>query len=188
VSLTFLAWKNSKNRKLTAAIDTEYGTPVTAYFARSHEIYLCKARDNLAGREAAQKLSTGKYDLTNIPYLKKLFPQQIKDANETPVAGTNNWVVRDETISRAQQALSPEQLARISLPAPTLKILTHWADSAGYNTLIWTAYPNNMETLEEAQERIKQDPVLKENTLEYLNNLPEATRQSLKDQILGIDE
>lgn len=188
VSLTFLAWKNSENRKLTAAVDTEFGAPVTAYFARSHEIYLCKARENLAGREAAQKLSTGTYDLTNIPYLKKLFPGQAKDTNEARLAGTNNWVVRDETISRAQQALSSEQIRRLSLPVSTFKKLTSWADSAGYNTLIWTAYPNNIETLSEAQERMKHDPVLKKNTLEYINNLPEATGQTLKDQILGIDE
>lgn len=81
VSLTFLAWKNSDSRKLTAAIDSEYGTPVSAYFAQSCEIYLCKARNNLAARESARKLTYEKYDLTNIPYLKKLFIGQTNNTS-----------------------------------------------------------------------------------------------------------
>lgn len=160
--------------RLTATIDI-HGEPKRIWAATSFYRYLPNARNNLAGREGSSYLGQIKgYDLSAISYMKRLAHGQTKDSNEELIPDTaNKWAIRIQE--------NPQQ----RIPLATAKQLAKWADSEGYSAVIWVSLALNVNSQQEAIDKLLHDPTFLANTQEYVKNLPEGAQTTFENAILA---
>lgn len=155
-----LSWL-SRGKWLTAAIDTT-GEPKRIWAASSSYTYLPNACNNLAGREGASYRGPRKgYDLTNIFYMKRL---------------VHTWVMR-----------APESV-RQKIPLLIVQQIAAWADSREYSAVIWASFPPNINSQQEAIDKLLANPELLANTQGYVMNLPEGPQSTLENAIIAGQE
>jgi N-formylglutamate amidohydrolase len=160
--------------RLTATIDVQQGEPKRVWAATSLYHYLPNARNNLAGREgAAYHGQAQAYDLSSISYMKRLASGRTRDENEELIPDMNRWVIRKQ------------ENPRLRLPNDLAKQVATWADAKGYSAVIWVALPPNVNSQQEAIDKLLQNPTFLANTQEYINNLPEGPQTTFENAILA---
>ncbi len=168
--------RESSSGRLTAVLDPK-GEPKRVWLAESPFTFLPNARCNLAAREGCMKKFSDNgqisgYDLTAISYMKRLLPGKQKDENEAPLTGAPGWVGRIE-----QDAAQ--------MPQEAAKALALLAEQQGYLAVVWAAFPPNVNSRQQAVNRLCEDADLLLNTQAYIRNLPDGAQSSFERAVLA---